>query len=293
MRDLEEENRYVFFATRNGTVKKTPLNDFSNVRSSGINAIAIEKEDELVAASCTDGNQIIFLATHDGRAIRFDESDVRTMGRAAYGVRGMKLGRGDYIVGMAVTPKTRKEAKNGEEQEANLILSVTENGYGKRTDVDEYRLTSRGGKGIINVKTTARNGKVVSIMLVNEESEVMVISQFGKIIRIGTKTIRECGRSSQGVRLLHLEEGDRVAATSVIPPEEAARERQRRERIAGAVAAPCRCRITSQNTAEHYATLDLTFTLLAMLLSVWSASFFSSRVSCRSEAISCCSSSSA
>ena len=220
VRDLEEENRYVFFATRNGTVKKTPLKDFSNVRSIGINAISIEKEDELVAATCTDGNQFIFLATHDGKAIRFDESGVRAMGRQAHGVRGMNLGRGDYIVGMAVTPKTRKQAK-GEEQEANLILSVTESAYGKRTDVDEYRLTSRGGKGIINVKTTARNGKVVSIMLVNEQSEVMVISQFGKIIRIGTKTIRECGRSSQGVRLLHLEEGDRVAATSVIPPEEA------------------------------------------------------------------------
>jgi DNA gyrase subunit A len=222
VRDLEEEGKYVFFATRNGTAKKMQLNEFSSIRSSGFNAIPIETEDELVAASSTDGNQIIFLATHDGRAIRFDESKVRTMGRAAHGVRGMQLGRGDYIVGMAVTPKTRKEAKDGQEQEANLILSVTENGYGKRTGVDEYRLTSRGGKGIINVKTTSRNGKVVSIMLVNEKSEVMVISQFGKIIRIGTKTIRECGRSSQGVRLLHMEEGDRVAATSVIPPEEVA-----------------------------------------------------------------------
>jgi DNA gyrase subunit A len=221
VRDLEEEGKYVFFATRSGTVKKTPLKDFSNVRSIGINAIAIEKQDELVAASCTDGSQIVFLATHEGKAIRFDEEDVRPMGRQAHGVRGMRLLKGDYIVGMAVTPKVRAKAKNSDEQEANLILSVTENGYGKRTDVDEYRLQSRGGGGTINVKTTARNGKVVSIMLVNEESEVMVISQFGKIIRIGTKTIRECGRSSQGVRLLHLEEGDRVAATSVIPPEEA------------------------------------------------------------------------
>ena len=220
VRDLEEESRYVFFATRNGTVKKTPLKDFSNVRSNGINAIAIEREDELVAASCTDGNQIVFLATHDGKAIRFEEEDVRPMGRQAHGVRGMNLGRGDFIVGMAVTPKVRGKAKNGDQQEANLILSVTEQGYGKRTDVDEYRLQTRGGKGIINVKTTARNGKVVSIMLVNEESEAMVISQFGKIIRIGTKTIRECGRSSQGVHLLHLEEGDRVAAASLIPPEE-------------------------------------------------------------------------
>jgi DNA gyrase subunit A len=219
VRDLEEENRYVFFATRNGTVKKTPLKDFSNVRSIGINAIGIENEDELVAANCTDGNQIVFLATHDGKAIRFEEDAVRPMGRTAYGVRGMNLDRGDYIVGMAVTSKERKKAKGGE-AESNLILSVTEQGYGKRTDVDEYRLTNRGGKGVINLKTTARNGKVVSIMLVNELSEVMVISQFGKIIRIDTKTVRESGRSAQGVRLLHLEEGDRLAAASIIPPEE-------------------------------------------------------------------------
>ena len=169
MRDLEEEGKYVFFATRSGTVKKTPLKDFSNVRSNGINAIGIEKEDELVAASCTDGNQIVFLATHDGKAIRFDEDNVRPMGRQAYGVRGMRLGKGDYIVGMAITPKVSAKAKSGDQQEANLILSVTEQGYGKRTDVDEYRLQARGGGGVINVKTTARNGKVVSIMLVNEE----------------------------------------------------------------------------------------------------------------------------
>ena len=221
VRDLEEEGKYVFFATRSGTVKKTPLKDFSNVMSRGIIAIGIDKEDELVAAHCTDGNQIIFLATHDGQAIRFDEDDVRSMGRPAYGVRGMDLSKGDYIVGMAVTPKEHKKGKNGDPDQSNLVLSVTEQGYGKRTDVDEYRLQSRGGKGVINVKTTSRNGKVVSIMLVNEKSEVMVISQFGKIIRIDTKNIREVGRSTQGVRLLHLEEGDRLAAASVIPPEEA------------------------------------------------------------------------
>ena len=220
VRDLEEEGKYVFFVTRSGTVKKTALKDFSNVMSRGIIAIGIEKEDELVAASCTDGNQIVFLATHEGMAIRFDEENVRAMGRPAYGVRGMDLQRGDYIVGMAITPKERKKGKNGDAQESNLILSVTEQGYGKRTDVDEYRLQTRGGKGVINVKTTSRNGKVVSIMLVNEHSEVMVISQFGKIIRIDTKNIREAGRSTQGVRLLHLEDGDRLAAASVIPPEE-------------------------------------------------------------------------
>ena len=219
VRDLEEEGKFVFFATRSGTVKKTPLKDFSNVMSRGIIAIGIDKEDELVAANCTDGNQIVFIASHEGQAIRFDEADVRPMGRPAYGVRGMDMARGDYVVGMAITPKVRKKVKDGED-ESNLILSVTEQGYGKRTDVDEYRLQTRGGKGVINVKTTVRNGKVVSIMLVNEKSELMVISQFGKIIRIDTKNIREAGRSTQGVRLLHLEEGDRVAAASVIPPEE-------------------------------------------------------------------------
>ena len=221
VRDLEEEGRFVFFATRAGTVKKTPLKDFSNVQSRGIIAIGIDKEDELVAARCTDGNQIVFLASHDGLAIRFDEADVRPMGRPAYGVRGMDMKRGDYVVGMAITPKVRQKGKEAEEEESSLILSVTEQGYGKRTDVDEYRLQTRGGKGVINVKTTSRNGKVVSIIPVKDKSELMVISQFGKIIRIDTKNIREAGRSTQGVRLLHLEEGDHVAAASLIPPEEA------------------------------------------------------------------------
>jgi DNA gyrase subunit A len=221
VRDLEEENRYVFFVTRNGTVKKTPLKDFCNVMSRGIIAIGIEKDDELVAASLTDGHQIVFLASHEGMAIRFEEEDVRPMGRPAYGVRGMDLDKGDYIVGMAVTPKERKK-KNGKDGEdtPSLILSVTENGYGKRTDVDEYRLQSRGGKGVINVKTTQRNGKVAGIMLVSDHSECMVISQFGKIIRIETNQIREAGRSTQGVRLLQLDAGDRVAAAVVIPEGE-------------------------------------------------------------------------
>jgi DNA gyrase subunit A len=219
VRNLESENEFVFFVTRQGTVKKTPLKDFSNVMSRGIIAIGIDKDDELVAAQITDGNQIIFLASHEGMAIRFDEEDVRPMGRPAYGVRGMDLAAKDYIVGMAVTPKSTKK-KNGNGNEVFRILSVTENAYGKRTDVDEYRLQSRGGKGVINVKTTERNGKVVSIMLVTERSEVMVISQYGKILRTDTEQIRAAGRSTQGVRLLNLEAGDRVAAAVVIPEED-------------------------------------------------------------------------
>src|SRR4051812_33913761 len=222
VRDLEKESEYVFFVTRNGTVKKTALKDFSNVMSRGIIAIGIDKEDELVAAHLTDGNQIIFLASHDGMAIRFDEEDVRPMGRPAYGVRGMDLEKKDYIVGMAVTPKENKKSKKGDGKSDDIcrILSVTENAYGKRTDVDEYRLQTRGGKGVINVKTTERNGKVVSIMLVTESSEVMVISQYGKILRTDTEQIRAAGRSTQGVRLLNLEAGDRVAAAVVIPGED-------------------------------------------------------------------------
>jgi DNA gyrase subunit A len=231
VRDLEEENRYVFFATHNGTVKKSAVKDFSHVMQRGIIAINIEQGDELVAASLTDGNQIVFLASHDGQAIRFDENDVRPMGRNATGVRGMNLAEKDYIVGMATTikPEAQAVAKEGDvapeiadlvPEKGSLILSVTENGYGKRTPADEYRLTNRGGKGVINVKTTARNGKVVSISQVSEKSEVMLISQYGKIIRIESKFIRESGRSAQGVRLLNVEPGDRVAAAVVIPPEE-------------------------------------------------------------------------
>ena len=213
VRNLEEEGKHIFFATRKGTVKKTELKDFSNVMSRGIIAIGIDEDDELVGVRVTDGQQIVFIATHNGMAIRFGEEDVRSMGRPAYGVRGIDLGKNDYVVGLAVTPK-----KNGV---THRILSVTEAGFGKRTDVEEYRLQTRGGKGVINVKTTARNGKVVGIQLVDETSEIIVISQYGKIIRIDTNTVRAAGRSTQGVKLLNLEEGDRVAAAVVIPPEEA------------------------------------------------------------------------
>jgi len=259
VRDLEEENKYIFFATRNGLVKKSGLREFMHVRSNGINAINIEDGDELVAARVTDGNQIIFLASHEGMAVRFDESHVRPMGRAAYGVWGIDLDKDDYVVGMATTlkPEAQSAAGPGTENvvtgtervgtdapsvpgaqapappepgqqaepidvavKGSLILSVTENGFGKRTPADEYRLTNRGGKGVINVKTTERVGKVVGIAQVDETSEVMLISHYGKIIRMDSKTIRESGRNAQGVRLLHMEPGDRVAAAVVIAPEE-------------------------------------------------------------------------
>jgi DNA gyrase subunit A len=239
VRDLEEEHKYIFFTTRNGLVKKSELREFMHVRSNGINAIGIESGDELVACRVTDGNQIIFLASHEGMAVRFDESHVRPMGRAAYGVWGIDLEKGDYVIGMATTEKSATEpagtaaaAVEGakaplkgdvdtldEAIKGDLILSVTENGFGKRTPADEYRLTNRGGKGVINLKTTERVGKVVGIAQVDEKSEVMLISHYGKIIRMDSTTIRESGRNAQGVRLLQLEPGDRVAAAVVIAPE--------------------------------------------------------------------------
>jgi len=250
VRNLEEESKYIFFATRNGLVKKSELREFMHVRSNGINAINIEEGDELVAARITNGNQIVFIASHEGMAVRFDENHVRPMGRAAYGVNGINLEERDYVVGMTVTP--RPEAASGKEpagtaapgtpaaegeavsvdsdipasevvdltQKGTLILSVTENGYGKRTPADEYRLTNRAGKGVINIKTTERVGKVVAIALVDETSQVMLISHYGKIIRMDSKTIRESGRNAQGVRLLNMEPGDKVAAAVVLAPEE-------------------------------------------------------------------------
>jgi len=213
VRNLEEEGKFIFFSTQQGRVKKTPLKDFSNVMARGIIAIGIDKDDELVAARITDGSEIVFLATHLGMAIRFDEADVRSMGRPAAGVRGIDLAKNDYVVGVAITPKEHEPG-------AYRILAITENGFGKRTDVEEYRLQTRGGKGVKNMAVTPRIGRVNCIQLVDDTSELMVISQFGKMIRIDTKTIRAAGRATQGVRLLTLEVQDKVAAAVIIPPEE-------------------------------------------------------------------------
>jgi DNA gyrase subunit A len=235
--NLEEEGRYVFFATRNGTVKKTTLSEFSNPRSSGIIAINLEAKDELIGAKLTDGKQMIFLASREGQAIVFRETEVRSMGRAAGGVNGMDLGKSDYLVSMeAVTPdpeilrkETKKAIDNLDEVEAeairdsltSLMLTVAEKGYGKRTPLAEYRITSRGGKGVISLKTTDRNGPVVAALQVTEESDVMIITSVGKVIRVHANEIREAGRSTQGVRLLRLDEGDKIAAAAVLLEEEA------------------------------------------------------------------------
>jgi DNA gyrase subunit A len=237
-RNLEEAGRYVFLATKSGTVKKTELAEFSNPRPSGIIAINLDGSDELIGAKLTDGMQMIFLASHDGQAILFRETEVRSMGRAAGGVNGMDLAKGDFVVSMdAVQPdfgiiqkEYQKETRNLDELESDqiresltsLMLTVSEKGYGKRTPLAEYRVTSRGGKGVINLKSTDRNGPVVAALQVREDSDVMIITGQGKVIRVHAGEIREAGRSTQGVRLLRLEEGDRIAAAAAILEEEEA-----------------------------------------------------------------------
>jgi DNA gyrase subunit A len=234
--NLEEEGRFVFMATKSGTVKKSALTEFSNPRSTGIIAINLDGPDELIGAKLTDSKQMIFLASHEGQAILFRETEVRPMGRNAGGVNGMDLDKGDYVVSMdAVQPdfeivarEHKVATQNLEELEneqikdslVTLMLTVAEKGFGKRTPLAEYRITARGGKGVTNMKTTDRNGSVVATLQVTEESDVMIITHDGKVIRVHANEIREAGRSTQGVRLLRLEEGDSVAAAAVLQEEQ-------------------------------------------------------------------------
>ena len=234
-RNLEEEGRFVFMATKSGTVKKSTLMEFSNPRSTGIIAINLEDKDELIGAKLTDGKQMIFLASHEGQAILFRETEVRPMGRNAGGVNGMDLDKDDHVVSMdavqpdfAIIEKEHKQTTQNLEDLENeqikdslttLMLTVAEKGYGKRTPLAEYRITSRGGKGVVNMKTTDRNGFVIGTLQVTEESDVMIITHNGKVIRVHANEIREAGRSTQGVRLLRLDEDDSVAAAAVLQEE--------------------------------------------------------------------------
>lgn len=202
------EESYVFFATERGTVKKTPIAAYSRPRPSGIIAIALDADDRLVNVERTSGNHEIVLGTRNGMAIRFEETDVRAMGRNAHGVRGMTLEEDDCIVSMvAITP-------------GSSLLTVCENGFGKRTSIDEYRKTKRGGKGVINIKTTDRNGPVVAIEAVTDADELMLMTATGMMLRTDLSAIREIGRATQGVRLIRIEESDKVVAVAKTAPED-------------------------------------------------------------------------
>jgi len=204
----EFEEQFVFFATAKGVVKKTPLGAFSRPRPSGIIAMGLDPDDELIGVGQTTGDNEIVLGTRNGWAVRFDEQDVRAMGRSARGVKGIDLRGDDAVVDLVVT------------SEAASLLTVCQNGYGKRTQVGEYRKTRRGGKGVINIKATERNGKVVALKSVVDTDELLFISARGIVLRTDLSAVREIGRATQGVRLIRLDEGDQVVAVAKIIPEE-------------------------------------------------------------------------
>jgi DNA gyrase subunit A len=208
------EGRQVIIATKNGTVKKTDLMAFSRPRSGGIIAINIGGDDRVVAARLTDGEMDIFLATRQGQAIRFQESKVRSMGRTAAGVRGIDLAPEDEVVAM--------EALAG----SPTLLTVTENGFGKRTVIDEYPLQNRGGKGVITIKTTSRNGMVVGALVVEDKDEVMLVSDKGNIIRTLVGGINVIGRNTQGVTLIDVASGERLVAVARVAEREEEEEPQ-------------------------------------------------------------------
>ena len=203
-----EEGKYVTLMTKNGTIKKTDLMAFSRPRVSGIIALTIDDDDLLIGVSLTDGQRDIFIGTREGQAIRFNESQVRSMGRSATGVRGIGLAKNDSVIGFEAL------------HEGNSILTVTENGFGKRTDVEEYRQQGRGGSGVITIKTTDRNGFVIGVNQVNDADDVMIITNRGKIIRMKVNQISIIGRNTQGVRLISLESGEKVVGLAKLAEKE-------------------------------------------------------------------------
>ncbi|MCA9244148.1 MAG: DNA gyrase subunit A, partial [Phycisphaerales bacterium] len=211
LRVSEFEENFIFFATANGTVKKTPLSAFSRPRASGIQAITLDEDDSLIRVALTNGEHEIVIGTHNGMACRFQEDGVRAMGRTARGVRGIDLREGDRVVDMAVI-------------EAGMsVLTVCERGLGKRTEIEEYRLTKRGGKGVINVKVTDKNGPVVALRAVTDDDELMLITSRGVLLRTAVNQLRDIGRATQGVRLIRMEdEDDRVVAVAKIEEDDEA-----------------------------------------------------------------------
>jgi DNA gyrase subunit A len=203
-----EDDKFVVMGTRRGVVKKTALSAFSNPRAGGIIAMGVEGDDAVIAVRMTDGTAEIFIGTHSGMAIRFSESDVRPMGRTAYGVRGITLRDDDFVVAMEVV------------KPGGTLLTATVRGYGKRTEIDEYRVQSRGGVGVINIATSERNGDVVGIAYVQEGDEVLLITQQGMIIRMQTNDVRAIGRATQGVRLIDIEGDDKVVSVARLVEKE-------------------------------------------------------------------------
>ncbi|MBS3163153.1 DNA gyrase subunit A, partial [Candidatus Woesearchaeota archaeon] len=200
------DDKYLFMATKNGLVKKTFLSEYSNPRKGGIIAINLKDTDELVDVKITDGNKVLIIESDLGRTVRFNEADVNPVGRNSMGVRGISL-RGSKVIGMEIC-------------DASFLLTITENGYGKRTNIEEYRLISRGGSGVTDIKVNERNGKIAGIKVVNEKDEIIAVTKSGSLIRINISGISEIGRNTQGVRIMKLDPRDKVISIAKVISEE-------------------------------------------------------------------------
>ena len=197
-----DDNHYLVFATKNGLIKKTVLSAYRHIRVNGIRAIRLDEDDELINTELSDGNRIIMMASSGGQAVRFSEKEIRPLGRITRGVIGMRLKKEDTVVAMAVV------------DEEGSLLTITENGFGKRTPIEEYRKTHRGSKGVRTIVTNKRNGRVIFVSQVSEDDEILLTSKQGMNVRIPVRDIREQGRNTMGVRIMRLNEGDKVVSVT-------------------------------------------------------------------------------
>ena len=224
-------NNFIVMVTRRGVIKKTSLEAYSRPRANGVNAITVREDDELLEAILTNGRCNLMIAAHNGRCVRFDESDARPLGRTATGVRGINIEEDDYVIGIVAEDPTAEDALS------RHVLVVSENGYGKRSEPNEYRQTARGAKGVKTLNITEKTGSLVAIKNVTDDDDLMIINRSGLTIRMPVSSIRVAGRATQGVRLINIKEGDAIAAVSVVakgeeePGEGAATEENNTEII--------------------------------------------------------------
>ena len=207
--DFNDESLYVLMATANGLIKKTSLCEYSNIRKTGIQAITLKEDDELIDVRLTDGNNDIIMVTREGLSIRFKEEEVRAVGRTSMGVKGIALGKEDKVVGMEPI-----------KEDNGYVLAITENGFGKRTELEEYRCQGRAGKGVLTYKVTSKTGNIVGVKLVNDNDEVMLITDTGIIIRLNVNDISILGRNTQGVTLMRTSDGGKVINIAKVPQED-------------------------------------------------------------------------
>jgi DNA gyrase subunit A len=240
-------NNYIVMCTREGVVKKTKLEAYSRPRQNGVNAIVIREGDQLIEAKITSGEAEIMIAARGGKAIRFNESTVRPIGRVGAGVRGITLDEGDEVIGMiCIEPDSKQD-----------VLVLSENGYGKRTDLDEYRVTNRGGKGVKTINITDKTGDLIAIQAVTDENDLMIINRSGVTIRTKVEQIRVAGRATQGVKIINLREGDVIASVMAVPVSD---EEEIEENVVVAEGAEATTEVVEDATSEQTVAPEQTIT---------------------------------